>query len=66
MTKIKICGLMCPADIEAVCKVRPDFAGSILTPGFRRSVAREQYREMNRIADRFVRGDARPHSAARR
>ena len=49
MTKIKICGLMRPADIEAVCKVRPDFAGSILTPGFRRSVAREQYREMNRM-----------------
>ena len=49
MTKIKICGLMRLADIEAVCAVRPDYAGSILTAGFRRSVARSQYLDMNRM-----------------
>ena len=49
MTKIKICGLMRLADIEAVCAVRPDYAGSILTAGFRRSVTRSQYLEMNRM-----------------
>lgn len=49
MTKIKMCGLMRLADIEAVCTVRPDYAGSILTAGFRRSVTRSQYLEMNRM-----------------
>ena len=49
MTKIKMCGLMRLADIEAVCAVRPDYAGSILTAGFRRSVTRSQYLEMNRM-----------------
>lgn len=40
--KIKICGLFRPIDIEYVNQVAPDFAGFILTPGFRRSINREQ------------------------
>ena len=41
-TKLKICGLFRPTDIEYVNEVRPDYAGFILTPGFRRSISREQ------------------------
>ena len=41
MTKIKICGLMTPLDAAFVNAVQPDFAGMILSPGFRRTVTRE-------------------------
>ena len=41
MTKIKICGLMTPQDAQYVNAVQPDFAGMILSPGFRRTVTRE-------------------------
>ncbi|MBR3044248.1 MAG: phosphoribosylanthranilate isomerase [Oscillospiraceae bacterium] len=41
MTRIKICGLMRTADAEILNAVRPDFAGMILSPGFRRSVSAE-------------------------
>ncbi len=41
MTKIKICGLMTPQDAAFVNAVQPDFAGMILSPGFRRTVTRE-------------------------
>ncbi|WP_195701296.1 phosphoribosylanthranilate isomerase [Companilactobacillus futsaii] len=33
MTKIKICGLMTPKDIEAVNSAKPDLAGFIFAPG---------------------------------
>ena len=41
MTRIKICGLMRTADAEILNEVKPDFAGMILSPGFRRSVSEE-------------------------
>ena len=41
MTKIKICGLMSAADAQSVNEVHPDYAGMILSPGFRRSVTQE-------------------------
>ena len=41
MIKIKICGLMQPQDAAAVNSVLPDYAGMILSPGFRRSVSAE-------------------------
>ncbi len=39
MTVIKFCGLRTPDDICAVNEIRPDYAGFILTPGFRRSLS---------------------------
>lgn len=42
MTKIKICGLRTPADIAAANACRPDYIGFILSPGYRRSITREQ------------------------
>lgn len=42
MTRIKICGLARPEDIEAVNEAGPDFAGFVVeVPGSRRSVSRE-------------------------
>lgn len=47
MTKIKICGLRRPQDIEAVNAARPDFAGFVVEiPGSRRSVDKRELREL--------------------
>lgn len=47
MTKIKICGLRRPRDIEAVNAARPDFAGFVVeVPGSRRSVDKKELREL--------------------
>lgn len=50
-TKIKLCGLFRPEDIESANQVRPDFVGWILAPGFRRSVTRRQAAEFRRLLD---------------
>lgn len=47
-TKVKVCGLMRPEDVEAVNAAGADFAGFILTDGFRRSIDRERARELSR------------------
>lgn len=41
-TKIKLCGLCRPEDIRWAGEAKPDFAGFILTPGFRRSITKIQ------------------------
>lgn len=47
MTKIKICGLRRPQDMEAVNAARPDFAGFVVeVPKSRRSVDRKELREL--------------------
>lgn len=40
MTLVKICGLMRPQDADAVNAAKADFAGFILSAGFRRSIDR--------------------------
>ncbi len=47
-TKIKICGLFRPEDIEYANRIGPDYVGFILSPGFRRSITREQAAEFRR------------------
>ena len=42
MTRIKICGLRTQADIAAANESRPDYIGFILSPGYRRSITKEQ------------------------
>ena len=42
MTRIKICGLRTPADIAAANESHPDYIGFILSPGYRRSITKEQ------------------------
>ena len=42
MTKIKLCGLARPADVEAVNELMPEYAGFILVPGRRRYIPPEE------------------------
>ncbi|MBC5660723.1 phosphoribosylanthranilate isomerase [Anaerosacchariphilus sp. NSJ-68] len=47
MTKIKICGLKRPEDIQAVNEAKPDFAGFVIEVSkSRRNVSAEQVREL--------------------
>ncbi|MGN0656153.1 MAG: phosphoribosylanthranilate isomerase [Ruminiclostridium sp.] len=41
--KIKLCGMRRPEDIEYLGSFPPDYAGFILTPGFRRSIDKETF-----------------------
>ncbi len=54
MTRVKLCGLMRPQDAEAANEAGPDFAGMILSPGFRRSVPRKTAAEIRRILRRDI------------
>lgn len=45
MTKVKICGLRRPEDIEMVNRFRPDYVGFVFAPG-RRQVTAEQARRL--------------------
>ncbi len=47
MTRVKMCGLRSEADVRAVLELRPDFAGFILSGGFRRSISRETFTELS-------------------
>lgn len=49
MTKIKICGLSRPCDVEAVNEARPDWCGFIIDfPRSRRNCSPDQVRELRR------------------
>ncbi len=47
MTRVKMCGLRSEADVRAVLELRPDFAGFILSGGFRRSISRETFADLS-------------------
>ena len=47
-TKIKICGLFRPEDIEAVNEAEPDFVGFVFYPKSRRFVSPEKAAELRR------------------
>lgn len=49
--KVKVCGLRRPEDIEAVNEYKPDYAGFILSAGFKRTVGREFYELEGCLAD---------------
>ena len=38
MMRVKLCGLRSEADVRTVLELRPDYAGFILSGGFRRSI----------------------------
>lgn len=50
-TKIKICGLFRPEDIGYANFAKPDFAGFVLAPNFRRSITGEQAERFRRELD---------------
>lgn len=54
-TLVKICGLRRPPDAEAANRVRPDLAGMILSPGFRRSIDLETACSLRRLLEPGIR-----------
>ena len=51
MTKIKLCGLMRPCDIEAANELLPEFAGFVFAPKSRRAVTAETAEAFRRKMD---------------
>ncbi|MBQ8934642.1 MAG: phosphoribosylanthranilate isomerase [Lachnospiraceae bacterium] len=49
MTKIKLCGLRRPSDIEAANELKPDYIGFVFAAGRRRCVSPEKARELKRL-----------------
>ena len=54
-TMVKICGLRRPEDALAANRLKPDLAGFILSPGFRRSIDPEQAQMLRRLLSSEVR-----------
>ena len=54
-TMVKICGLRRPEDALAADSLKPDLAGFILSPGFRRSIDPEQARILRQILSPGIR-----------
>lgn len=55
MTRIKICGLRTLADINSVNRYQPDYAGVILSAGYRRSIPKAQACRMKAALDPSIR-----------
>lgn len=51
MTRVKLCGLRSEADVRAVLELRPDYAGFILSSGFRRSVGAAEFRMLSAMLE---------------
>ncbi len=51
MTKVKICGLRLKEDINIVNSFLPDFAGFILSNGFKRTVKKEDFFSLTKNVD---------------
>ena len=49
MTKIKLCGLSCPCEIEWANELRPDFVGFVFAPRSKRFVSPEQAVELKAL-----------------
>ncbi len=48
MSKIKICGLRRPEDVDAVNRYMPDYAGFVLVPGRTRGISHERAAELRK------------------
>ena len=55
MTKIKFCGLTCPADIQAVNELLPDYVGFVFAPKSKRYVSPERAADLKRQLDPRIR-----------
>ena len=58
MTRIKLCGLTRPEDIEAANGLLPDYIGFVFAPKSRRFVTPEQAAEMASQSDGAIVGSA--------
>lgn len=52
--KIKLCGLRRRQDIEYINEFKPDYAGFILSDGFKRSVDEEKFHELEAALDKNI------------
>lgn len=52
--KVKLCGLRRPEDIGFINEFKPDYAGFILSDGFKRSVGYEQFLELENMLEKSV------------
>lgn len=52
--KVKLCGLRRPEDIEYVNEFKPDYAGFILSEGFRRSIGLETFCELKSYLNKDI------------
>ena len=55
MTKIKLCGLFRPEDIEAANRLKPDYAGFVFAPGSPRQVTPSQASRLRAALDPSIR-----------
>ena len=51
MTKIKLCGLSRPCDIEAANELKPEYIGFVFAPKSRRYVTPEKAKELKQLLD---------------
>ncbi len=51
MTKIKLCGLSRPCDVEAANELKPEYIGFVFAPGSRRAVSLARAAELKRLLD---------------
>ncbi len=70
MTKIKLCGLSRPCDIEAANVLQPEYIGFVLAPKSRRYVSPEQAAALKCLLDTRIKAvgvfvNERPETAAR-
>ena len=51
MTKIKLCGLTCEADIEAANRLKPEYVGFVFAGKSKRFVTKERAKELKEMLD---------------
>ena len=49
MTKMKLCGLFCPCDIDAANELKPEYIGFVFAPKSRRYVTPEEAAELKKL-----------------
>ena len=54
MTRIKFCGIRREEDVGYVNLVRPDYAGFVLAPGFRRTVSAQEAGRLSSLLDEGI------------
>lgn len=54
MTKIKICGLMRTADVEAVNRYLPEYCGFVLSKPFKRYISKDAARNLKNMLDKRI------------
>ena len=54
MTRVKLCGMMRPEDIQAVNKIKPEYIGFVFAKKSRRYVSKEQAKVLKEMLDPAV------------